>query len=298
MLAIEKVEKPPRLKRNQPDFILLSASEADLESSQVRTVPFSHVDHEEATDSCRSCHHETLNSCTECHTLKGSDDGDGVTLYQAMHGFVEEPSCVGCHETEKASTECAGCHAAMAQQQLPEEGCELCHAGPPPDRVESERARYTSMDAFLPAPAEVRLSFVGDDIPETVTIGGLSDQYQPAEMPHRRIVEKLSQLIADSSTASYFHGHEDVVCQGCHHQSPVGEKPPLCESCHGAHGVAASASSEPLKPGLLGAYHRQCLGCHQSMEIEKPSDCFGCHPAKEEGAEMVMSSVDPRRDNR
>ena len=105
-------------------------------------------------------------------------------------------------------------------------------------------------------------------------------------MPHRKIVDTLSQHIRDSSMATYFHGHEDVVCQGCHHGSPVGEKPPLCESCHGT----SAADSDLYKPGPLGAFHQQCLGCHQSMELEKPSDCSGCHAEKEGTIETAASS--------
>jgi formate-dependent nitrite reductase cytochrome c552 subunit len=105
-------------------------------------------------------------------------------------------------------------------------------------------------------------------------------------MPHRKIVEKLTQYINENSTAAYFHGHEDVVCQGCHHQSPAGEKPPLCGSCH----AAESADLELMKPALKGAYHRQCLGCHQSMDIQKPEDCSGCHAEKDEAVQTAASS--------
>jgi hypothetical protein len=285
-LAIERIEDPPRLKRNQPDFILLSAAEADLEASKLATVPFSHVDHERVTPSCRTCHHETLEACNECHTLKGDEKGEGVTLYQSGHEMMTDHSCVGCHDMEKAALECAGCHALMEQGKLSEEACDACHAGPLPENLESERALWTSLDDFRPKPSEVVLSFAPDDVPETVEIGVLSNDFEPAKMPHRKIVETLSQHIRDNSVATYFHGHEDVVCQGCHHGSPVGEKPPLCESCHGT----SAADSSLHKPGLLGAYHRQCLGCHQVMELEKPSDCSGCHAEKEDTIETAAAS--------
>jgi hypothetical protein len=175
----------------------------------------------------------------------------------------------------------------MEQGRLPEAGCEVCHAGPLPARLESERSRFRSLDDFRPDPAEIALSFAPDEIPETVEIGALSDQYEPAVMPHRKIVEKLREHIGESTTASYFHLHEDVVCQGCHHQSPVGEKPPLCESCHRAQ----SADLELAKSALQGAYHQQCLGCHESMALEKPSDCTGCHEEKREVSETLASSA-------
>ncbi|NIV34749.1 MAG: cytochrome C, partial [Anaerolineae bacterium] len=230
----------------QPDFILLSAAEADLEFSKLATVPFSHVDHEKATTSCRTCHHETLEACSQCHTLQGDDKGKGVTLYQAAHGMMTDHSCIGCHDTEKAAPGCAGCHAPMERGRLSEEGCGACHRGPLPQNLDSERARWASLDDFRPSPSDVALSFAPDEVPETVKIGVLVDEYEPAEMPHRKIVDKLSQYIRDSSTATYFHGHEDVVCQGCHHESPVGAKPPLCANCHSVK----FDQTKPLQPGL------------------------------------------------
>lgn len=286
-LAIDKVEDPPRLKRGQEDFLLLSVAEADIEASRLKTVPFSHLDHETAAVSCRVCHHDTLESCSECHTLQGTEKSEGVNLFRAMHAKMTDHSCVGCHDSEKATPECAGCHDQMEQAKLPEEGCDVCHAGPLPAMLESQKSRYRSLDDFRPGRSEIALSFSLDDIPETVEIGALSDEYQPAKMPHRKIVEKLTQHINENSTAAYFHGHEDVVCQGCHHQSPAGEKPPLCASCHGVE----SADLELMTPALKGAYHRQCLGCHESMDLQKPDDCSGCHAEKEEAVQTAASSA-------
>jgi hypothetical protein len=32
---------------------------------------------------------------------------------------------------------------------------------------------------------------------------------------------------------------------------------------------------------LFGAYHRQCIGCHQEMGLEpQAQDCEGCHAPK------------------
>jgi hypothetical protein len=285
-LEIKQIEDPPRLKRNQPDFVLMSAPETDLEFSKLATVPFSHVDHEQVTTNCRTCHHDTLEACRECHTLNGNERGDGVTLYQAMHEMMTDHSCVGCHDTKKAATECAGCHDLMEQGRLSEEACGACHVGPLPENLESERALWTSLDGVRPSPSEVALSFAPDEIPETVEIGALANEFQAAKMPHRKIVETLSQHIRGSNMATYFHGHEDVVCQGCHHGSPVGRKPPLCERCHGT----SAADSNLHKPGPLGAFHQQCLGCHESMELEKPSDCSGCHVDKEGTVDTAASS--------
>jgi hypothetical protein len=61
----------------------------------------------------------------------------------------------------------------------------------------------------------------------------------------------------------------------------------LCGSCH----VAGSADLELMKPALQGAYHQQCLGCHKSMELQKPEDCSGCHAEKKEAIQTAASSL-------
>jgi hypothetical protein len=174
----------------------------------------------------------------------------------------------------------------MEQALLPERGCELCHQGPLPQMLASEGSRYRSLDDFRPSPAQVALSFAPDDIPETVEIGALSNEFEPAIMPHRQMVERLLQHSRESTVATFFHGHEDVVCQGCHHQSPVGESPPLCVSCH----VAGAPDLELMKPALKGAYHQQCLGCHESMNLEEPDECIDCHAEKQEAIQTAAAA--------
>jgi hypothetical protein len=249
-------------------------------------VPFSHVDHEAVTDTCRVCHHETLNPCSDCHTIKGSEDAEGVTLYRSMHSLTSEASCIGCHEAEKAEPVCAGCHDQMEQGDASEHGCDLCHAGPLPDRLEEEAALYTSMDDFRPKNYALDLDAFRFELPETVTIGALSGDYEAAEMPHAEILEELREYVRDSSTAVYFHGSEEVLCQGCHHQSPVGEEPPACETCH----EMLYGAADVIQPGLRGAYHQQCVGCHDSMKLEEPSDCAGCHEEKQETIGTLAAS--------
>jgi hypothetical protein len=171
----------------------------------------------------------------------------------------------------------------MEQGRLSEHGCITCHVGPIPAEVMAVADQYTSLSPFAPDPEATRLSFSEDDFPETVTISVLSEEYEQVEMPHRQIVNKLLEHINESKMATHFHGREDAVCQGCHHHSPIGDKPPLCESCHGE----PFNEADLFKPGLLGAYHRQCMGCHQSMQLEKPTsdDCEGCHAKKVQVAE-------------
>ncbi len=277
-LSIKVVADVPRLKRNQPDFVLLSAPEADLDLSGMWTVPFSHVSHEDFVSSCRVCHHRSLKACNECHTLRGSEESRGIMLQHAMHSMTSDHSCVGCHDAQKKKLECAGCHGLMEGGRLSEHACDICHAGPSRGDLERERERYTSLDDFRPDSSQVRLSFTVEEIPDSVVIGALSREYEPAVMPHRKIIDVLSRHIENSKVAIHFHGHEDVLCEGCHHHGSIGERPALCANCHGKPVDERNIH----RPGLYAAYHRQCLGCHQFMAMEKPSECSGCHEKKED----------------
>jgi len=274
--SIERVDKPARIERNQPDFVLLAAGEKELESSRMSTVPFDHKGHEGFTNSCRDCHHETLKACRECHTLAGDSTGADITLQRALHEMKSSHSCVGCHEIHKGDTDCSGCHSLMEQGRLSQHACEICHAGPEPDKLAAVKGKYTSLRDFKPKKSEVRLSFTAKSIPEEITIGVIADKYEPAKMPHKAIIDTLMNKIADSRVATHFHGHEDVVCMGCHHHTPAGHKPPLCENCHGK----PFNPSNIHIPGLYGAYHRQCLGCHEEMNIKVEKGCEGCHAEK------------------
>ena len=282
--AIEVVEQPPRLKRGQPDFVLLSAREADLDFSKLNTVPFSHADHEHATNNCRVCHHNTLMRCNECHTLSGDDKGNGVTLQLAMHSMTSDHSCIGCHQAKTTTPECAGCHDLMEQGRLSEHACNICHAGPSPEDLDNAKVLFTSMDQFQPVPPATVLGISTSDIPDSVVIGTLAKSYSAVSMPHGKIVNALTNHINNSKLATHFHGHENVVCQGCHHHGSVGRKPALCENCHGE----PFQVSDLFRPGLKGAYHRQCTGCHVSMGLQAATNCVVCHPNEQPTAGMTI----------
>jgi DnaJ-class molecular chaperone len=106
----------------------------------------------------------------------------------------------------------------------------------------------------------------------------LMNQYGPVKMPHRKIVQTLSGNIKDVKLVQYFHKDESTLCQGCHHNSPAAKKPPGCANCHGR----PFDERDPFKPGLMAAYHRQCMECHEAMGVEKPvaTNCVACHQKK------------------
>jgi hypothetical protein len=77
---IEKVTDVPRVKREQPDFVLIQTDKPETDKRELalkmNPVPFDHKAHEGHNDTCRVCHHASLDSCSKkCHTLAGSKEG-------------------------------------------------------------------------------------------------------------------------------------------------------------------------------------------------------------------------------
>ena len=75
-----------------------------------------------------------------------------------------------------------------------------------------------------------------------------------------------------------YHAQFDVklggACSACH-QDMERNAPQGCTRCHGAPYEADA----PSRIGLKGAYHRQCIGCHerQLKPASAPTACNACH---------------------
>jgi hypothetical protein len=74
-------------------------------------------------------------------------------------------------------------------------------------------------------------------------------------------------------------------CAICHHHNPPG--PILkCSACH----EKSAIRGDLRKPGLKGAYHRQCLGCHR--EWSHSTACGICHaPKSRAGASETVKTA-------
>jgi hypothetical protein len=96
------------------------------------------------------------------------------------------------------------------------------------------------------------------DTPETLTLDILINRYGSVEFSHG------------------YHAEMTGDCSSCHHHSAEGSTP-ACGECHEAITVYhySGVQREP-SIGLKGAYHRQCMGCHQEME-SGPVGCTDCH---------------------
>lgn len=263
---------------NQPDVVLIKAAANQLDTgvqNRMNLVPFDHKAHETYTSSCRGCHHDTFKGCNQCHTLAGTKQGKGVTLEEAMHRMDSNMSCIGCHAKQMENKNCAGCHAFIGQ---PKEGafCLKCHMMPVPEKAKTPDDEKALAAAILKSRNLVTGTYPQADIPETVTIKMLSNEYEPVVLPHRKIVDALIHNIRDNKLAGYFHGQGGTICQGCHHHSPVSKTPPECGNCH----AKTFDAKNPLRPGLEAAFHLKCMGCHQKMGIKKLSGCTDCHKKK------------------
>lgn len=296
-LAAEGINNPviadsiPRLERGQPDAVLMMTAPEKIKEliSSMRPVSFNHKLHEGAAQDCRTCHHQGISTCSSCHSLEGKVEGGFVTQNSAMHAASSRRSCVGCHAVEMQKPSCGGCHT-VPKQQASQNSCAVCHTVPVGvSEADAENASLLKLDAesrLALAKATVSArekapvpGVAPADIPEKVTIGILSKDYEPAELPHRKIVETLTAKLKDSRLAAVFHTEETTLCQGCHHNSPPSITPPRCVSCHGVTVTAATGAGSRLP--LAAAYHKQCMTCHASM-AQKPlqDDCAGCHKPK------------------
>jgi hypothetical protein len=99
------------------------------------------------------------------------------------------------------------------------------------------------------------------DAPDTITLEKMGEFYGPVEFTH-------------SDHADYA---EDGCTQCHHHQSPA-EKFKPCGTCHDRKPF--QTGDKLNTPGLKGAFHRQCLGCHVEGG-SGPTECADCHELKE-----------------
>jgi len=95
-------------------------------------------------------------------------------------------------------------------------------------------------------------------------------------------------------------------CTVCHHRTPRGANdrvgvplasqdleratPAKCQQCH----AQPLEADNPLRPGLTGALHQRCIGCHSAQQ-RGPVGCRECHrPHVPDHAALVQLPVNPR----
>lgn len=275
--TVAELEKIPRPDRAQKERLFVN-----IENAKMKGVSFDHKNHETASKTCRSCHHETLKACQECHDLTGKPEGNGVNVARAYHDVFSEHSCEGCHNKKKSEKDCFGCHGNIPAIDVESVGpkretCVICHSG----EIKGPLSR--------PALSVARLDT--EKAKKEVTVDILQKEYEPSKFPHLEIIKKLVDISNKSKLANYFHKDMETLCKGCHHRSLAEaevkkDTPPNCRNCHTLTFDPQSLN----KTKLLSAYHRQCLGCHKKMELEKGRKCVDCHKEKK-GAPKSITSV-------
>ena len=284
-LKIEKIPNVPRLKRGQPDNVLIKTGDPKGRIPQMMRVPFDHKAHEEYNDTCRVCHLASLESCVKCHPLAGSADKKVITLETAFHKQGHQSSCTGCHESKEQDKRCSGCHAFMAKDSRKDSAsCLRCHMVPPPERTGVlSTSKAADMARMMPRLWKETFDPIYHvTVPKTVVIKNLMDRYGPVEYPHRKVYHAIVEKLQGSKLAQYFHYSETTLCLGCHHHSPASGNPPKCENCHGA----PFDKNHLGRPGIKASYHQQCLGCHQKMGVTKYISCTSCHKERKKEAQV------------
>jgi octaheme c-type cytochrome (tetrathionate reductase family) len=163
-------------------------------------------------------------------------------------------------------------------------------------------AREVALAKTAPAPSIDTSAFRHAGRPESYSnlyflsspvLNAKTDYYEPVRFTHR-----THDVNADSDCSVCHHRyalgdddrvgqdlktmHEEMMevritgasCLSCHED--LTEKPQQkCSHCH----IDSNEPDYPARIGLKGAYHRQCIGCHQNQPrtAQAPTDCVGCH---------------------
>jgi len=93
--------------------------------------------------------------------------------------------------------------------------------------------------------------------------------------PDECILYHLVDLYGPTVFSHSNHVEYEERCEICHHHSSEVETAPPCRECHGL------PSTDLDRPGLKGAYHRQCMNCHREMG-SGPMGCEECHPKRDQ----------------
>lgn len=278
--------------------------------------------HETLKRSCTDCHTLQGSADGGFITLERAMHApDSTRSCVGCHNEMKaDPSCAGCHAamprgTEPPASSCGLCHVnpqILTQQQRPVTSTEVTPSDPAvdftsytemlipvprqqphaPEQIserqpaaepvvipDDKEGRAALAQRLIGIRPEHALLVAEEDIPDVVRIDVLANEYEPAELPHRKIVMSMMEGMRDNTLATSFHATPVTMCQGCHHNSPLSKTPPSCQTCHDER----SQEGRLGRPGLLAAYHIQCMSCHAEMGLEKPAatDCTSCHKQKE-----------------
>jgi len=124
------------------------------------------------------------------------------------------------------------------------------------------------------------VDYAGQDAPDLILLDSLSELYDGVSFDHAMHVD-----LAEGCSTCHHHttgtGAVDERCGRCHTESRE-ETVVACRDCHARDPFSAAALRDQNqaayhidKPGLKGAYHLNCLGCHE--QLGAPVGCGDCH---------------------
>ena len=167
-------------------------------------------------------------------------------------------------------------HSLYAQSAAPRDtGCKECHECEIPTKLNPclKKCPRGQMITVHHSAEAVPVDLVLDKVE------GGPDVYESVKFAHR----------AHAKMAEMSGG-----CARCHHYNLTGTIL-ACRTCHTAG--TASKNQDLSKPGLKGAYHRECVNCHRESGIDTKCD-GACHRAKSTTAISVQSTSGMKNETR
>ncbi len=138
------------------------------------------------------------------------------------------------------------------------------------------------------------LGMEADDAPESVEIEQLTDLYGPVSFDHALHLE-----VAECTNCHHHTTGQPATessCARCHNNTD-GADAVSCSECHAekrfsAEIIKQTSASDHYhidKPGLKGAYHLNCVGCH--LESGGSTGCEDCHQMTDKGSKVFRVSL-------
>lgn len=152
-----------------------------------------------------------------------------------------------------------------ARKKEPTVDCKTCHTCPNPTKTNR------CLGCLRPLDTHIEIPLTAEEGPDHVILKTLEDLWEPVNFSHKY----------HAKMSTFTDG-----CTRCHHNSPTDHSHPACRECH----ISTVTAEGGEKPGLKGAYHRQCLGCH--IKWTKDTDCQICHASKSEKKVMGKDYVE------
>jgi hypothetical protein len=130
---------------------------------------------------------------------------------------------------------------------------------------------------------------LGISVPDSVNLNENGKLYEPFNFSHAKHIQ-LTNECSDCHHHTTGTLMEDPNCIRCHRNSSE-NKTVQCRGCHLADPFSAATLREKDrnlkvyhldKPGLKGALHQNCIGCH-SKKAKGPTGCVDCHARTKNG---------------